>query len=80
VFAAQAHRDQGGEPADHQTLGVDHTHFFVTSAGFAETFSYEEIREMEIGARMRRTARFLENGALIVTPILANVSVKTAGL
>src|SRR5260370_2224956 len=23
VFAAKAHRDQGGEPADHQTFGVD---------------------------------------------------------
>jgi hypothetical protein len=23
VFAAKAHRDQSGEPADHQTFGVD---------------------------------------------------------
>jgi hypothetical protein len=23
VFAAKAHRDQGSEPADHQTFGVD---------------------------------------------------------
>jgi len=36
VFAAQAHRDQGSEPADNQTLGVDQHPLLRHLAGFAE--------------------------------------------
>jgi hypothetical protein len=36
VLAAQPHRDDAGEAADDQTLGVDQHHFFSMSAALAE--------------------------------------------
>ena len=72
MFAAQAHGDQGGEPADHQTFGVDQHPLLRHLGGLCrKRFHVRKSVKVEIGARLRRTARFLENGAL---PVNANAT------
>ena len=64
MLAAQPHRDEGGEPADHQTFGVDQHPLLRHLGGLCRiTFSCEEIREQEISARARRTARVSREAA-----------------
>src|SRR6202165_2704431 len=60
VLAAKAHRDQRGEPADHQTFGVDQ-HPLLRHLGWLcrKRFHVRKSVKGEYRTGQRRTARFL---------------------
>ena len=59
VFAAKAHRDQAGEPADHQTFGVDQ-HPFLRHLGRLCRIRFHVRKSVKrTAARLRRTTGFL---------------------
>src|SRR5258706_12043344 len=62
VFTAQAHRDEGGETTDDQTLGVDQ-HPLLRHLGrlCRKGFHVRESVKMEIGAKRAELRGFLEN-------------------
>jgi hypothetical protein len=67
VLAAQTHGNQSGEPADHQTFGVDQHPLLRHLGGLCrKRFHVRKSVKMEIGARCAELRGFLENDAPIV--------------
>jgi hypothetical protein len=63
VFAAEAHRDQGGEPADHQTFGVDQHPLLRHLGGLCRKRFHVRKSVKGGAAHQRRTAGFLDKRA-----------------
>jgi hypothetical protein len=59
VFAAQAHGNESGEPADHQTLGVDQDPLLRHIGGLCRIgFHVRKSVKKEIGARCAELGGF----------------------
>jgi hypothetical protein len=69
MFAAEPHGDQGGEPADHQTLGVDQHPLLRHLGGLCrKRFHVRKSVKMEIGAKRAELRGFLDKPCVFVNP------------
>jgi hypothetical protein len=59
VLAPEPHRDEGSEPSDHQTLGIDQNPLLRHLGGLGrERFHLRKSVKMQIGANRADCARF----------------------